>query len=128
MSEAKEQARAQSPLKFSVSEGPCDPKLARDLRIRLSEVTGSSSVVAVGQRFVVRGAYTLDGNAIDHVVLSSLGRSRGQRAPLSPGSATFEATAEILAVEPGRERILDLVMMGKDGSDLGVRARIVLEG
>ena len=121
MSEAKEQARAQSPLKFSVSEGPCDPKLARDLRIRLSEVTGSSSVVAVG-------AYTLDGNVIDHVVLSSLGRSRGQRAPLSPGSATFEATAEILAVEPGRERILDLVMMGKDGSDLGVRARIVLEG
>jgi hypothetical protein len=101
---------------------------AAGLAITVSEVLGSSPVVAVGEEFVVRGDYVLEGAAVDHLVLSGLGRSGGQPAPLSPGAGAFEATAEILAVEAGKERLLDLVMIAKDGTDLGVHTRIRLEG
>ncbi len=117
------------PLSHRFTEGHCDREYIEALQVSVTEVLGTSAVVAVGEQYLVRGEYRLAEPDIKGIMLSNLGRARGKpcRIP-SPGSGSFELTAEILEVQPGKEDVLDILMSGRSGADLGVRVRIFLEG
>jgi len=115
------------PLPHRCLEGPCEREYLDALHVSVTEVLGTSAVVAVGQQYLVRGEYRLAESDIQGIMLSNLGRARGKPCRVSPGSASFELTAEVLEVQPGREDVLDVLMSGRSGADLGVRVRIVLE-
>ncbi len=114
------------PLRYAISEGQCDAKLANALQVKLTDVLGSSPTVAAGQSYFARGEYMLTGQDVACLRLAGLGRTTGRPASVSSGSGRFEVTAEILEVVPGRDRVLDLLMADKDGVELGVRVRIEL--
>jgi len=114
------------PLPYCVSDGPCDPKLAEALRLKLTQVRGSSRRVGPRQKYLVRGEYTLTGTEVASLRLAGQGRSSGRHAPLAPGTGEFELTAQVHEVIPGKEAVLDILMADSAGADLGVRLRIDL--
>ncbi|MCK4283865.1 MAG: hypothetical protein KAX44_06080 [Candidatus Brocadiae bacterium] len=116
------------PLSHRIAEGHCDREYIEALQVSVTEVLGTSAVVAVGEQYLVRGEYHLAESDIEGIMLSNLGRATGKPCRISPGSAGFELTAEVLEVQPGKEDVLDILMSGRSGADLGVRIRLFLEG
>jgi hypothetical protein len=116
------------PLAFSVREGRCEARHAEELRLRVTEVLGTSPAVQTGEQFLVRGQYELaPGSEVEGIMLGGMGRNRGMPSHLSPGAGRFELTTELLEAQAGREGHLDILMAGRPGTDPGTRLRIVLE-
>jgi hypothetical protein len=113
------------PLRYTVSEALCDPKYAQTLQVKVTEFLGTSTRLAVGELFVLRGEYELKGPGITCLVLAGHGRHTGVPADLVSGRGKLELTCEPLKVVPGKDRALDIIMFGPQG-ELGVRLRIEL--
>lgn len=90
-------------LPFSVVETDRDPKYARALQIKVTEVLGTSAVVAPGEVYVVVGEYTLSEPIIPSICLGNSGESWGFISDIDMGTRQFAATANILKVTPGKE-------------------------
>ena len=116
------------PVPYVVSEDMCDPAGLEALDIAVTEVLGELPEVTVGKTYLVRGTYRLKEPTVSALVLSCQGRSQGRRVSLRIGTAPFTLTANVLEVLDGGTKILDILMVGEDGSTIGVRCRIVLDG
>lgn len=88
---------------FSVSPSACgigcSPEGAdwlSDLQFHVTEVWGSSGIVAPGERYVVRGKYILRGADPFAISLAVLGQAFGATAHVLPGESVFETSTEIL--------------------------------
>ncbi len=124
--------RSLRPLRFSVTEmawespsGKARPDLAEALEVLVRQVLGTSPVVAPGEVYVVSGEYTLRRPVVPWMTLACSGTSTGNPVPLAVGTHPFDASAEVKAVVPGKERVLQLNLMGA-APDAVVRVRIEL--
>ena len=97
------------PIRYRVAEASYGVASADALELEITAVLGTGERVAPGERFAVRGQYralaTLAGLPL---ILSSQGTSRGVLITLEPGTHPFAVTAEIVTVNSGQERTLDL--------------------
>lgn len=116
------------PLKYTLSEEFSDEKCVEALELNIREVLGECPTVAVGKLYVVRGDYVANDRLIGRLCVSCHGRSRGQPTPIWQGSRDFEVTAVPMDVPAGKEKVLDLLVFGQSGNELGVRVRLELEG
>lgn len=66
------------------------------LTFKVTEVLGTSSKVAEGQRYVVRGEYALPESESYAVSLAVFNTAFGATAHLVPGSGAFETSVEVL--------------------------------
>lgn len=110
--------RKLQPLKFSVFEGDRAPKYAKALQVRVSEVLGTSPVVAPGEVYIVYGEYTLKEPIVPILALACNGTSWGilfHLSRLSLGTHRFAASANILEVHPGKEDRLYVHTPGLEG-------------
>jgi hypothetical protein len=115
------------PLKHSLNEDLCDPKLRQALRINVTEVSGDTETVQEGMAYAVRGTYESEDPSIVRLCLSGHGQFTGRPAAISLGAGDFEVTAEPVEVEAGKHAILDLLMFNEAGEQIGTRLRIQLE-
>ena len=115
-------------LRFTLFEDLCPVELKKSFLVEIRKVRGQEPTVVPGKQYAVRGRYVTQGTAVRTLCLSSHGRSTGKSTDVHEGSGDFEVTAEVLEVTPGREKVLDLLMFGADGKELGVRVRLSLEG
>jgi hypothetical protein len=90
------------PLKFDVRGPFCSadeckthPDLAA-MQFNVKEVLGTSARVAEGERYVVRGEYTLPGTDPFGITPAVFERACGATAHLLPGKGRFETCTEIL--------------------------------
>jgi hypothetical protein len=114
------------PLRYTPEEAPLEAKLAESLRVQVTEVLGTSSKPTVREQYIVRGEYDLTEPIVDHLRLSTLGRCTGKPARLTVGHGRFELTSETLRFQPDAAPVLDILMAGPQGQDLGVRLRLHL--
>ena len=115
------------PLRYTKSDALC-PDACRDhLDVAVDEVLGDDPRLGPGRRYVVRGRFASRDPSVRTLCLSCHGRSDGQPAVVRVGEGSFEVTARVLEVAPGRETQLDLLAFGEGGRELGVRLRIELE-
>ena len=66
------------------------------LEFTVGQVHGTAAIVAVGERYVVRGQYTLAGGAPFALSLAVFTKAFGATAYLLPGEGRFEISTEIL--------------------------------
>ena len=116
------------PVDHTVSDRHCPPQWAEALTVQLDEVLGTSPVLAPGAVYGVRGTYHRTRPEVAWLRLTPLGEGKTQEALLESDCGLFEVAVEIISVMPGRERVLDLVMLDGDGNSLGERLRIALRG
>ena len=90
------------PLKFTVRGSFCgtdecriSPELAA-LQFEVKEVYGTSARVANGERYVVRGEYTLRGDDPHALSLATPFKAFGATAFVMPGNGKCEVSTEIL--------------------------------
>jgi hypothetical protein len=116
------------PLPFTVNYEHCTPHPAwtRSLQFEVTELWGTSSEVAPGERYVVRGTYVLPGDEPFAVSLAVLGKAFGATAHVPPGRGTFETSTEVLSRTESRTNGLGIVV-GR-GRDCVMTAWIALEG
>ena len=107
--------RKLQPLRFSVLEGDRDPKYAKAFQVRVSDVVGTSPVVAPGEVYIVSGEYTLNEPIVPTLDLACSGTSWGFVNHLSPGTHPFATAASVLEVTPGKEDRLYLHTPGLEG-------------
>lgn len=91
------------PLRFSTTEAKRDPKYAQALQVKVTEVLGTSPVVAPGEVYAVVGEYTLTEPLIPILCLTNTGESWGFITHITPGTHQFAATANVLKVTPGKD-------------------------
>jgi len=115
-----------NPLDYSASEDLCDPEHAEALQLHIDAVLGEAPTVLVGKTYLVRASYELTNARIVLVCLSAQGMNRGTTAVVSVGNGDFEVTAEPFEVLPGKDDVLDLLMFGATGEELGIRLRLKL--
>lgn len=115
-------------LRYRISEELCPAGHADALELSITELLGDEHKAAPGHRYVVRAKYVLGAPGIARLCLSSHGRSKGASAELREGTGHIELTAEVLEVTPGREDVLDVIMFGPGGEELGVRMRLTMTG
>jgi len=111
---------------FTVEHDPCGPPpdWTRPLTFRVTEVWGTSPRVAAGERYVVRGAYALEGDRAYALSLAVWRRGFGATAHLCPGEGLFETSTELLEVAPDWGNQIDVVV-GR-GEQCVMTARIVI--
>lgn len=115
------------PLDYSVSEDLCDPEHREALQIHIDAALGEAPTVVAGKTYLVRGSYEVTDPRIARICLSGQGRNRGRLADLTAGNGSFEVTAQPWEVAPGRDDVLDLLMLGTSGNELGIRLRLDLK-
>ena len=74
----------------------CYRELLEHLQFDVTEVWGTSAVVAPRERYVVWGTYRLTGQEPYGISLAVLGRAFGATAHVLPGEGRFETSTEIL--------------------------------
>ena len=111
-------------LRYTVIEDRQD----EGVQIRLTELLGTSEVVAPGEVFVARGEYALQAPPIGPLRLAAQGRSSGLEQPLQAGEGRFEVKAMIGEVLAGKEKILDLFITDAKGDHYAALVRVRLEG
>lgn len=117
------------PRRYAVREGACDPHYREALQLKVTEVLGTSPVIAAGENYIVRGAYVLTGEDVVSIGAVVNGRSEGHYEDLRPGSGQFEVRATILELRDGSPRQLSLLVGDKDDRERGgPRATIELQG
>jgi len=126
MEKALEAAKMQR-LRFTVSEDLCEPKYVGALRMKVTELLGTSPRVAPGEFYLAYGEYELKEPGIEWIHLSNQGRSAGRKGSLKRGKGTFEITAEPLEVVAGKENILDILFVTPDDTHR-LRLRLLVEG
>ena len=113
-------------LSFTVEHDPCGPPpdWTRPLKFRVTEVWGTSPRVAVGERYVVRGEYELEGDQPYALSLAVWHRAFGATAHILPGEGLFETSTELLDVAPDWGNQID-VIVGR-GSQCVMTTRLVI--
>jgi len=101
------------------------PEWLRRLQYEVTEVWGTSARVAVGERYVVRGKYTLKGEEAFAISLAVFNSAFGATACMAPGSWSFETSTEVLELLPNVRRDLGIVV-GR-GTDCHLAAWIMLK-
>ena len=81
----------------------------------MTEVHGTSSTVAKGERYVVRGEYGYDqtGDAAYAISLAVFKTAFGATAHLAPGSGTFETSIDVLELSAGAPNRVGVVVANK---------------
>ena len=85
------------------------------LRFDVKEVWGTSEQAAVGERYVVRGEYTLLGDKPHSISLAVFEEAFGATAHVSPGSGSFETSTEILKLVDNAPNALGVVVGPQSG-------------
>lgn len=89
------------PLRYSVADDDsCDPKYREALHMTITEVLGTSAVVAPGEKYIIRGEYEASGPDVVSIGVVVSGRSVGHHEDLPPGSGSFELWAQVLDLRP----------------------------
>jgi hypothetical protein len=114
------------PLTFDVRGSFCGedgckirPDLA-GLRLKVTEVYGTSSRVTEGERYVIHGEYEQADDDAYAVSLAVFHTGFGATAHLAPGAGLFEASIEVLELSEGAPNGLGVVVANKStgGADI----------
>jgi len=107
--------------------GEPHPNYAGLVELKVTEVWGTSAEVAKGERYVVRGEYSLREERPLAISIAVPGKAYGASAHLAPGTHPFETSAEILEFSERCQRGLGLVLGGDQPQDGRMTTWVVLE-
>jgi hypothetical protein len=92
-------------LRYVARDGrQCAPQVMKDLELAVEEVSGTSPMLAAGEKYIMRGSYNLAGQSPVSVGPVVDGRSRGHYVDLAPGAGEFQVWMEVLELQEGASR------------------------
>jgi len=113
------------PLRFTVELGNLPPRYAGILLVEVTEVFGSSPVIAVGENYLACGEYTLDEPCLESMVLAISGAMTGYHQFLTPGTHPFTLYGNVQRVDATTGDLLHIRIFPEGGNFAILYLRII---
>jgi len=120
MTETPDFAGICRPLRHSVSQGDsCRADFRKRLKVSVTEFLGTSPKVSSGDKYIVRGTYSLSGDIPVSLGAVMHGTSRGHYVDLAPGTGAFAVWAEVQEVGEGGAQSIGLMVGTTEDRECG---------